>query len=133
MFLSARRALKQERGASSAAFVRDNRNACDPDWERLSFVTDPQAPRPGPAERKRLMTLPILLYQPLWRQSREPSTASPGKAGLGVQMPKLYSALLFASREKGKGCELLGCPGRTYGHRWKCRQYMGLAGNETGS
>lgn len=37
--------------SQTATFVRDNRNACDPDWERLSLVTDPQA-QPADSESK---------------------------------------------------------------------------------
>lgn len=53
--------------------------------------------------------------------------------GSGFKCQSYDSALLLASREKGRGWRAWGCSRRFYGHRWKYRQYMGLAGNETGS
>lgn len=45
MFLSARGALEQERGIAQLSL---SGNTCGPGWERLSFVTDPQAQAAGP-------------------------------------------------------------------------------------
>lgn len=71
MFLSARGALEQERGIAQLSL---SGNTCGPGWERLSFVTDPQAQAAGTqawtcTEKELGEAAPILLYPPLWPQS----------------------------------------------------------------